>query len=165
MKSFFKNKKGNAVLDGLALVVSLFALSIVFILGWFVWGSLEPGLRGEITTTEGNESLNIIDNNYVNIFDGLFLFIFIGLWIAALVASFMIDSHPIFFAISIILMIGVCIASIFVGNGYEEIMNDTEFDGLTPQFPMTHYIMSHLLIVVIVVSMSIMLVLYAKTRS
>lgn len=163
-KSVF-NKKGNAILDGLTFILVLLAFGVISMVMYNVWNDLEPGVSESINNTEANETLNIISENYPSMFDGAFMFVFIGLWITVLVASFMIDSHPIFFVVSLILMIAVTVVSVFLGNAYEEIMLDTDFNDVTASFPATHFILSNLLMVVIVISASIILVLYAKVKS
>jgi len=137
---------------------------LLSIITWSVWEDIYPDMSEEITTEEGQASLDVINDRYPALFDGLFLFVFIGLWIMTLVASFMIDSHPIFFAISLVLFIIVLIGSVYIGNFYEEIITDSSFNDAYEDFPATHFILTNLLMFSIVIGTSIMLVLYGKSR-
>jgi len=164
-KSLTKKPSKNAVLDTITVVVVLFAFGLMSMFGWSIWGELEDDLRPELTSTAANDSLNVISNRYTATLDSLFIFVFIGIWITSLVASFMIDTHPIFFAVSLILLLFILVASIYIGNSYEEIMEDSDFSSLPSSFPSTHFILSHFLIVSIGVGTSIMVVLYGKLRT
>jgi len=159
-----KNKKGNAILDTAMVVVVVVIFALLSIITWSVWEDIYPDMSEEITTEEGQASLDVINDRYPALFDGLFLFVFIGLWIMTLVASFMIDSHPIFFAISLVLFIIVLIGSVYIGNFYEEIITDSSFNDAYEDFPATHFILTNLLMFSIVIGTSIMLVLYGKSR-
>ncbi len=163
-KRMLKNKKGNAILDTAMVVVVVVIFALLSIITWSVWEDIYPDMSEEITTEEGQASLDVINDRYPALFDGLFLFVFIGLWIMTLVASFMIDSHPIFFAISLVLFIIVLIGSVYIGNFYEEIITDSSFNDAYEDFPATHFILTNLLMFSIVIGTSIMLVLYGKSR-
>jgi hypothetical protein len=95
--------------------------------------------------------------------DGVFAFVFIGLWIVTIVSSFMIDSHPIYFIVALLLLIGVLIFGVYAGNVYQEIIaDDAGMDAVSQQFPITDYILSNLFLVGLVVGISIMIALYGK---
>ena len=159
------NKKCNAILDTAMVVVVLVVMGVLSIITWSVWGDLSPEVYDAVNeSTEATESLDVIDNNYTSLFDGIFLFVFMGLWIMTLVASWMIDSHPIFFAISLILFVIVLVGAVYLGNFYEEIITDSAFNDAYQDFPATHYILTNLLMFGIVIGSSIMIVLYGKSR-
>ena len=163
-KRMLRNKKGNAILDTAMVVVVLVIFALLSVITWSVWEDIYPDMSAEMDSVEAQESLDVINDRYPSLFDGLFLFVFIGLWIMTLVASFMIDSHPIFFAISLVLFVIVLIGSVYIGNFYEEIVTDSSFDDAYEDFPATHFILTNLLMFSIVIGSSIMLVLYGKSR-
>ena len=163
--NFNQSKKANAVLDTAMVIVVITIFGIFSILSWNVWQDISPDVRESVgDMPEANESLNIIDERYPSLFDGLFLFIFVGLWITTLVASFMIDAHPIFFFVSLILLIVVLAGTVYIGNFYEEIITSDTLGDSYSDFPAMHHILSNLLIYAVVIGFSIMLVLYGKTR-
>jgi len=161
----FKNKKSNAILDTITVLIVIVVFGMISIFGWKIWDDLEADTREAITDPDANESLNVINDRYPETLDGLFIFVLVGFWIIALIASYMIDAHPIFFGISIFLLVFILVAVIHIGNFYEEIMADDDMTGMTDVFPMTNWVLSHMLITFIVIGTSIMLVLYAKLRS
>jgi len=164
-KQMLKHKKGNAILDTAMVIIVLIVMGVLTIVTWSVWGDISPQIYEDVNdTTEATESLDVIDDNYSSLFDGIFLFIFLGLWIMTLVASWMIDTHPIFFAVSLILFVIVLIGAIYLGNFYEEIITDSSFNNAYQDFPATHFILTNLLMFSIIIGSSIMIVLYGKTR-
>jgi len=160
-----KNKKANAVIDTITALVMVFVFVVVMIIGYKVFTDLKPGIQE--ATEVGSVSYNIIENNYdryPKVFDNLALFVFIALWLMALIASFMIDSHPIFFGITIILLINVFISSIYLSNYYATLVSSEMLSSAAAQFVKTNFIMQHLLEETIMVGFSIAFVLYAKQR-
>ena len=165
MKLFTKrNKKANAILDSAFIIVALISFGMLSVIGWSIWNEFSPEIRTEINTPEANATMDVVDNNFIPLMDGGFMFVFIGLWVFAIIASFMIDTHPIFFVISLILLITILAASAFLSNMYVEFMEDPSYSGYVTAFPITNFILSNLLIVTIIIGASIMLALYAKVK-
>ena len=81
-----------------------------------------------------------------------------------MVASFNIDAHPIFFAVTAVLMVFVIMLGGFGANMYEEVTDDDELSVYESSFPMTHFVMSNFFVVVIVVGFSVVVMMFAKTR-
>jgi len=160
-----KSKKSNAILDSLMTVVVLLVIAVSTVMVWNVWKDLSPSLYEEVSgNAEATASLDVVENKYTSVMDGAFLFIFIGLWLTTLVASWMIDTHPIFFVVSLILFVFVLGLSVYIGNFYEEFITSEDMNETYQYFPATHYIMTNLLIVTIIIGASIMIVLYGKSR-
>jgi len=162
--SIFKTKKANAILDTATIFVVLIAFAVISIIGYNTWKDVSPDIYASVSTPEANETLNIIETRYPSMLDGVFVFIFAGLWVISLVLSFMIDSHPIFFFVAIILLVFISISAIFAGNFFEELMSDSDLSDVSPSFPMTNWILNHLLIVVLLIGFSIIIVLYSKAQ-
>lgn len=157
-------KKGNAVLDIALFMIIIVVFAIASILGYKVFTEINTDISAEMTNTQANATLQETGGRYPAVLDGLVILVFLGLWAMVLVASFMVDSHPIFFIFSVILIFFMIIAGIFLGNFYEEFFSDSEFTGLTATFPATNWILTHLLPIVIAISISILIVLYGKSK-
>jgi len=76
----------------------------------------------------------------------------------------MIDTHPLFFGISLILFVFVLGSSVYIGNFYEEFVTGDDMLNTYQYFPATHFIMTNIVTVLIVIGASIMIVLYGKTK-
>ena len=164
-KKIRNSKKGNAILDTAMVIVVLVVLGLLSIVTWSVWGDISPDVYDSVNESEeAKEALDVIDTKYPSLLDGIFLFVFMGLWIMTLVASWMIDTHPIFFAVSLILFVIVLVGTVYLGNFYEEIITEDAFNDAYQDFPATHYILTNLLMFGIIIGASIMIVLYGKSR-
>lgn len=158
-------KKGNAVLDTTFLVIVILVMSIVAVVGYAIFADLNTDLQSDadVSTTAKEKSQDIYDR-YPGTLDAIFIFAVVLLWILAIVFSFMIDSHPIFFILTIIALSIIFIVGMIMANAYEEMSNEPDFIAYSVAFPMTNWIMSHFLIVIIAVSFSIALALFGKNR-
>ena len=107
--------------------------------------------------------MQTMEDSYPSTMDYLFLTALILFWIFAIVSSFLVDTHPVFLIISVILLVIVLIVGAEISNSYEELSEETLFS--TGDFPITHYILSHLVIVILFIAFSILIALYAKTRA
>ena len=165
MRLFTKrNKKANAVLDSAYIIVALISFGMLSVIGWTMWNEFSPDIKADIDTAEANATIDFVDDNFIPLMDGGFMFVFIGLWIFAIIASFMIDTHPIFFIISLIILLTILAAAAFMSNFYTEFMEEPEYAVYVTDFPITDFILSNLLIVTIIIGASIMLALYAKVK-
>jgi hypothetical protein len=164
--AILKNRRGNAILDTPVLLITLFALGFSSIVIYNLWVTdLGPDIKATVNMSDANinKTLTSIDTRFPSTMDGVFAFVFIGLWIVTIVSSFMIDSHPIYFIVALLLLIGVLIFGVYAGNVYQEIIaDDTGMDAVSQQFPITDYVLSNLFLVGLVVGISIMIALYGK---
>lgn len=161
----FKSRRGNAVLDSILFVVIIVILGIVVIFGKMFSDVMTVDLiADDDLSNTSKDVLTTANNRYVNVFDSIFVGVLVLFWIVLLVASFNIDAHPIFFAVTVILMIFVIMLGGFGANMYEEVTFDDELSSYESQFPMTHFIMSHFLAVIIIIGFSVAVMMFAKTR-
>jgi len=159
-------KKANAILDTPALLITIFAIGFASMVVYNLWQTdLMPDLVNNVNTSnaEINATIEIIDDRYPSLMDGVFAFIFAGLWIAAIIGSLMIDTHPVYFIIAFLLLVGVLIFGVYASNAFQTIVaDDPGLSSLTDDFPITYFILSNMLIVALVVGISIMVSLYGK---
>ena len=159
-------KKGNAILDTIIFIV----VFTVIALSWVTSGMLSKSITEDIEQNPdmfSNRSMEIITKNndrFPILFDNLFVFAFGLFWILVLVASYNIETLPIFFVMSLILLIFVFIFAASMGNMWEEVMEEDEYAEVIVDMPKMDFIMSHLLQVSIMVGFSILFILYAKGR-
>jgi hypothetical protein len=156
-------KKGNVFLDTLTVLISLVVIGLVI---FVVYSAYKPIAEQMDSSTDldstAKKVTNDLNDRYPAVWDSLFVFIFVLLWITVLISSFFIESNPAFFIVSLIILVIVLILAIFLGNSYEMIMQDATMSGISAQFPMTNFILSHILIFTLAVGVSIAIVLYAK---
>jgi len=146
-------------------IVILFAFVMMIVVGKMVFTVTNDDLQADDDVSNSTKTIvQTSHDRYSNLFDGLFVFAFILVWCILLVASFMIDTHPIFFIFTVLLLIFVFVIGVYLGNAYEEVTADGDFATVASSVPMTDWIMSHLLIVIIVIAFSVVIVLFAKSQ-
>ena len=165
--SILSFRKGNAVTDTITVLVFLLVFVIIGITAKYVFNEVNDDMQANPdmgNTTK--DTVGAVHARSGNFLDGLFLFFFILIWALMIVASFMVDSHPIFFIFTIILMVFVFFLGALLGNVYEGLTDDAELDAvIAADFPITDWIMSHFLLSCIVVGFSIIIVLFGKNRA
>lgn len=159
------NKKANTIGALILFIVIIVACAFVWILSYSIFGSMQTDILGELSMNESRQIINDdIGTRYPYWVDGAFAIVFVGIWITGLASALTKDEHPLFFGIIIFVLLFIIIAGAILGNFYEEFFQDGEFSGLTIHFPITNWILIHMLEVGIVVGLSILLTMYAKNR-
>lgn len=160
-----KKRKANAVLDLILLLIVLSVMGISSFIGMKVFDDVNTDIQADTTMTADAKNLSgTLYNKYPSIMDNAILLAFVLLLIFILVSVFMLDSHPIFFIIVVILMIAVFIIAIFLANIYDDIASDTMFAAYANQLVYTSWIMRHLLEVSIAVAFFTLIALFIKVR-
>lgn len=162
---FLRSTKGNAILDTLTILIIMIVLSIGAVIGYSQLDVLNDDIQNQ--TTFSNESKEVSQNltdKYVPLMDNLYLMAFIMLIIAVVISVFLIDSHPIFFVISFILLIAVFVVAVLVANVYEEFMTDVSFASYANLFTYMHWVNSNLVELMIAVGFLIMGAMYFKFK-
>ena len=147
-------KKGNMVMNSITFIIVIVVMSLISLFIWTAWKELEPDMSSDITMPEAQEMIDEVDDRYPSMIDGLVMLIFLGMWIFGVAASYFSESHPFLFGMMMILMVFVIIAGMMLGNFYEELFQDDELSTIGADFPVTHWILTHLLIISIVMAVS-----------
>ncbi len=164
-KNYFFSRKGNVLLDGMMFIVILFIFALIIIVSYNFSHNLNIDLQADDDIAqEAKDISSSIDSSFANVWDGIFLLTFVLLWIVVAVLSFMIDTHPIFFVISIFLLVFVVIGAAYISNAFEEITGDDELSTYAVSFPMMNFIIGHLVQFVLAIIVTIMIALFGKNR-
>jgi len=161
------NFKRKGLLSGnfLIFLVMLFVFVLVIIIGYKAFNDLNTDLQ--LDTSLSNDSKQISDdlhNRYPSTFDGAFAVFMVLAWLAVMVSSFYVDSHPILFAVMLIVLVFILFIATIFSNSYAEFMATDDFTGLETNFPMMHFVTNNLLIVGLVMGMSVVVALFVKSR-
>ena len=161
----FKSKKGTIVFESILVISMLFVLGIAGLLINNVFDELNDDIQSDstISNTSKNFSQSIYDRT-PKIMDSVFIFVFVLLWGMVIVASFSIDSHPVFFIFSVILIIFSAFIGMELAKYYDEMANDEDFSSYSPNYPMTNFVFDHFLGFILAMGFSVLIVLYGKSR-
>ena len=160
--SKFKGKKGNAFLDTLSVVVILFIFGLVTVLGFKLLTDINDNIQDSDVANITKDKVANLEDNYPSFMDLAVLTALVLLWITSIIMSFLIDSHPVFLVITLVLLLFVLFFAGVLVNTYDEIasVGDLPFSS----FPITTWIIEHLVLVVLIIGASIGVALYGKNR-
>jgi len=157
-----KYKKGNAILDSATIIIVLVAFFMISIIGYDVYKDINTDLTSDgMLNIQNQKIVDDLDNYYPPIFDSMLVFLMIMFTIGAIVSAFLIDTHPAFFVITILLLMVIYVVAITIGGSVVDIA--LEF-GSTTDFPISFWIFNNLLTVAIINGSLITLALYSKLR-
>lgn len=160
-----KHKKGNVILDTIFFLVILFAVGLIFIIGHIVQSEVNIMVQNDTDLgPDAKETMQSNTDKYPILFDNGFLTIFILFWIMLLFASWHIDAHPIFFVITLILLIFVIVIGMTFGNSFQDITADADIQPYADDFPILNFIMGNLGIISVVIGFSVAIVMFGKMR-
>jgi len=159
------NKKGNVFTDIILVVVVLLGMAIVGVIANNMFGDLNADIQADPDINNATKVMTgDLEARFPLFMDGAFLFAFVLLWLFVIVSSLFIDAHPIFFIISLLLLLFGYGVIMMMGNTYEELITDTDFSSITVDFPYTHFIMNNLLTLSIAMGSSVLIALYGKNK-
>ena len=161
----FSNKKGQVIFDMILVVIVLFVLAIAAVIGSYVYKELDDEIQADDDFSDVSKGVSAdVQANYSTWFDNILLTVLIFLWILLIVTSFLVDAHPIFFIITVLMLIVVFIAGMAMANSYEELMLDEDLAPFAEGMPKTAFIFDNFLIILIVMGLTAALSLYAKSN-
>lgn len=159
------NKRGQAIFDLVLVVIIIFVLALAAVFGAYVYDELNDEIQNDSDfSAQAKESAQFVDTNYSNWFDNVIITVLIFLWVLLIVTSFLIDAHPVFFIITVLLLIVVFIAGMAMANSYEELTSDGDLNAFANNMPKTAFVFDNFLVVLIVMGLTAALSLYAKSN-
>jgi len=155
------SKKANAVADSLIILVMLFVFTISSFIAYKAYVDLKPQLDTELTDSNASSVNNDLYSRTPTMLDSLLAIALVILWIGSVALAFFVDTHPVWFVLSLILMVFVLIIAGFLSNAFVEFNEDF---GLGSSFPMMQFVFTNLLAFILGVIVSVVIALYAKSR-
>ena len=158
-----KSKKGQT--EVLFLIVIAFAFALTIYIGYKFINELNNEIQADAdSTTEAKAASLAVTSRYPTIFDAGFIMFFVFVWIAILVSAWFIDTHPIFFIVSIIVFVFTIIVALALTETYTEFLLDADFVGFNTTFPMINFILNNLALFTLFIGFSVIVVLYGKAK-
>jgi hypothetical protein len=155
----------NAILDTLVIVIILSVLAIVSVIAYNAFTEVNADIMADDTMmSEAQNISNDLHTKYPPLMDNLFLFAFVLLVIFVVISVFMLDTHPIFFIVTVILLIAVFVVAMLLSNVYDDVMTDATLAGSANMFPYMSWMNDNLLGLVIGIGFLISIVLFIKYK-
>lgn len=171
-KSFLKSKKGYTGLEDVFYVlVYLFSAAIFLFIIYYAYGEIQEPITSALinSTSDGTNTFNYTSfgeqtSGGITIMNALFPFILIGLIAMVIVSAMFIDSHPIFFFVSLIILGVVVLLAVVFSNIYQEITTSTEFGDAENEFSIVTLIMENMPFIVAAIIIITMIVLWSRPQ-
>ena len=163
-KDSFQNyrKKGNAVFETLIILFVILAFSLITIFGYTIFKDFNADIvDDDILPASEKAKLTSFEADYPSIFDYVSLFILIIFTIGGMVSAFMIDTNPIFFVVTIVLLLSTFVLAAYLNNIFFETLTPAEIE----DFPITTWLFDNLIKVIAISGLLITLSLFAKSRT
>lgn len=157
------NKKGNAVVDTGFVFVVLIVMSVISVICYKVLADVNTGIQASDMTTESKTISSTWTTNYPSMVDNIFIIIFAVLWIMIIAASLMINSHPFFMIIAVILLALLLFAATFISNFVITLQDTPELVDYALAMPMMYFVMNHMIMILTAMGFSVILALYARS--
>jgi len=158
------NKKGF-VGDIIFILIVLFLTVISTLVGYTIYNKYVEGTADmEIFNTSANNNITAMGQTTMKNFDYLFIFIVVGLIIMTIISTFSIRTHPIFFFISVLLLILAIIFSGTFANIYETFIGTEAFAEAGTQYTVMGYFMSHFPTMILLIGAILLIILFAKEK-
>lgn len=161
----FKNKKGSAR-DVVLLVAVLFMFAVGFLLSSRITTSIVDGLQENDfvqSSPTANATLSVA-NDLTGHADWLMLVVYIGFLIGIILTAFMLDSHPVFFIIYLIILVIAIFLSAMFGYMWYETSSASAFTETISDFTITDFLMGKLPLFTAAAGFIGLIVMYAKSR-
>jgi hypothetical protein len=161
--------KGNLA-DQIYITVILLAFSIMCVISLLIWNSASPALNTTLSQSEGGTlnsgSAIAITQTHSTLLmlDQLFVFIAFGTFIAIIISCFFLDTNPIFFIVSMIIFVFQFIIYAVLGNVYAVFATSSDIQATASLFPFMYMFWSNIPIIALVVSILVIIMLYARMR-
>ena len=162
---FLRSNRGQTVLDLIFVIVGLLAVGIVSLLAYKVLGDVNADIQADDSIQPvAKADLQGLTTNYPQFMDNIFVLLMALLWVALIVTSFLVDSHPIFFILTVVLLVFVFVVAMILSNTYQDVAGDDDLSDAATSFPLTNWVFQNFLPIIIAMGFSSALALYAKAR-
>jgi hypothetical protein len=163
-------KKGfQSFEDVLYVLVYIFSAALLIFILYFAYNQINTPIADALTnaTSDGGTTYNYTamgDSTLgaIGIFNTLFPLLILGLIVMCAVGAMYIDSHPVFFFVSLFILGIVILLGVVYSNIYEQITTDSAFGATASNFLVMNLFMKYLPWVIAIVLIITMIIMWAK---
>lgn len=155
------SKKGQAVVDVMTIILVLVVFGITAVVMANVIKPIDSALQTDDNIDNFTKGVSSVSTTgFLNATNNIAPMIIVILWIGGLVAAFLIDTHPGFAVLSIVLLIFLVVVAAIMANMYDDatsVLDRTDYG-------LTNFIFENLVVITLVMASSIIIVLFARLR-
>ena len=144
-----------------------FVLAMLFVLGISIFVTVKFLGAFDTAWTYGGVGQEIINDGQsaMYVFDYMFVVLGVGLSASTIIGAFMIDSHPIFYIFSTILLGIMTIVSAQITNAFDKFATSTAFAPIANDFPMMITFVRNFPLFILVTGILIAMVMYGRPQT
>ncbi len=158
------NKKANTALEVTFILVILISLIVMFPI---IYSQLSPFITSFASSTgySASDSAGLLNFNdrLPRMLDNIFLMVLVLFWIGGALLAYFVDTHPVFFGFSVLLIIVVLYTALFLGNFVDDFMNTDAVSLARENMPIITFVSSHILEFMIAIAFTMLLALFGRT--
>ena len=160
----FKNKKGNVVMDSSYIWVILLVVVIALPTLYVTLVPIFESFTGDdsVLGDTAKEGVTKFETQLPYIIDTMLAILLGAAFLSVIIASFLLDTHPIFLVVSMILFFCLLYAGVYLSNFAEDYL--AGFDIVALDLPIASFIANNLFIILIMLGVTIFLVLFGKNK-
>lgn len=154
-----------SVYDVMIIILAVFTVAVIGIVGNTILVQIENSTNSSGTFT--NQSLQHLQQGIdaVRVFDTIMPFILVGLLIGAITLAFFIPTHPILIIPAIFMMTIIVFVAAQISNAYDLIVRNPTLVSEANNWSASANIMGNLPLVAVVLSITIMIAMFASRRN
>ncbi len=157
-------KKGNWE-DFLYLIPMMLVIFFVIAVCGYFLKDFNTNYQDIETINNGSKvMLQESSDRFTPLWDNAFALLFVGIFSATLVSAFFIQSHPIFYIIGLFMQLILIIIAGLFKHIYEEITATGFFSQIISEMNMTSYIFTKYPLFMMIFTLLLGVVLYAKSK-
>ena len=161
---FRKKKRGNVQEIAFVLGIAVFFTIIAFF-GIKILFALNDGIQAtDQIPDKGKEAMQEVTDKAPSLLDGAFLIVIVAVFLGVAVSAWYIDVNPLFFVLSLVVLVAILSASAIIHNLNESIIEDEQFSDVATEFPIMVFVGQNLFGIIIIMSAIVLITLYAKSR-
>jgi len=159
------DKKGNMVIGMVLVLVVIFSAGITAVFMNNIVTEVNDDIQADDTfNAESKTILSNHESRYSGASDGIIAFIFGCLWVLVLVFAFIGNDHPIMYVFLVLMIVIVSLVGGIMSNSWDDLINEDEFSSAPVDFPITDFILSNFLLVMVIMGFSALLTVFIKNR-
>jgi hypothetical protein len=161
-------KKGNLG-DMMFITVFFLAFCMVTIIAYLLWTNMVPTMTTTFSQMPGGMSANsqlAIDQTTMTLLslDSLFAFMIIGTFIAIVISSFWLNTHPVFFIITLLAFIFQFTIYAILGNVWGNFETDPAVQAAASNFGLMEAIWQNIPTIALFFGAVVIIILFSKIR-
>jgi len=147
-------------MDLLLVIIGVFIFAVITIFALHFLQTIEGSLGSVLSSAgqaEVSKGITILQN-----LDYAIIFLLLGTFIATIIGAFMLDTHPVFFIISLLSLIFIIILAPQFANFFFNFSNTETLSSTSADLPLTTFIFQNLPLITVIFGFILSVVLYAK---